>query len=91
MIVTVRLGRRFAAQAGFDERPFDLPDGANAAALLSAVAAAAPGLECVDGGTVDLALASLSVNGRAVDPRDPSATALEGGDACYLYGPVSGG
>lgn len=91
MHVTVRLGRRFAAQAGFAERAFDLPDGASADALLAAIASAAPGLEPVEAGAVDLALASLSVNGQAVDPRHPAGHPLRDGDACYLYGPVSGG
>ncbi len=91
MHVVVRLGRMFAKQAGFDERTFELPDGATVVEALIGVAWAAPALECVDGGTVDLALASFSVNGTPVDPRAPQDTALIDGDACYLYGAISGG
>ncbi|HEX9709374.1 MAG TPA: MoaD/ThiS family protein [Candidatus Thermoplasmatota archaeon] len=93
MRVTVRLGRQFARQAGFAERPFDLPEGATAADALSAVARAAPALECVDpaAGTVDLAAASLSVDGRPVDPRSPQGHRLSEGDSLYLFGAVAGG
>ncbi len=91
MRVTLRLGRQFAREAGLEERVFDLPGGASTADLLSAVARALPSLSCVEGGTVDLAVASLSVNGAPVDPRSPSAARLAEGDACYLFGPVAGG
>jgi sulfur carrier protein ThiS len=81
----------FTKQAGFDERTFELPSGATVADALAQVAAAAPTLDCVEGGTVDLALASFSVNGKPVDARAPGAAPLADGDACYLYGAISGG
>lgn len=65
--------------------------GATALTLLEEAARAAPGLSCVDGGVVDLALANLSVNGKAVDARAPQAVALREGDEAYLYGVISGG
>ena len=93
MRVTVKLGRRFAAEAGSEEFPLDLPKGSTAASLLAAIASRAPKLSCLDaaGTTVDLSVANLSVNGRAVDPRNPSALALAEGDSCYLYGIIGGG
>jgi hypothetical protein len=89
--VLLQLGRRFAGQAGFSERLLDLPAGATVEAFLRRASQEAPSLECVGGGTVDLAVASLSVNGKAVDPRDGLWRPLMDGDRCYLYGAVSGG
>jgi molybdopterin converting factor small subunit len=93
MRLTLRLGRRFASEAGFPSASLDLPEGATAARLLEEIAARAPNLSCLDerGRTVDLSVASLSVNGRAVDPRAPEKVALKGGDEAYLFGVVSGG
>ncbi len=89
--VTLRLGRAFAREAGFAERDLTLGAPSNAAALLRAAAAAAPRLSCVAEGTVDLAIAHLSVNGKVVDARAPEAHALKDGDSAYLYSPISGG
>jgi len=93
MLVKVRFGRRFAAEAGFPEVELTLPEGASAAALLQAVARSAPKLSCLDGAgrTVDLSVANLSVNGRSVDPRAPEAAKLKEGDAAYLFGVIGGG
>jgi len=91
MHVLVRLGRRFAAEAGFAQRRLELPEGANANALLEAIAAAAPGLSAAEGGSIDLAVANLSVNKKAVDPAHPGARRLKDGDEAYLYGVISGG
>lgn len=89
--VTVRLGRRFAHEAGFSERRLALPEGATAASLLQALAREAPRISAVAGDSVDLAVANLSVNRRAVDPGHPEALALKDGDEAYLYGVISGG
>lgn len=89
--VTLHLGRAFAKEAGFAERAITLPAPSSAAALLRAVAAAAPQLSCVGEGNVDLAVAHLSINGKAVDARAPEAHALKDGDLAYLYSPISGG
>jgi len=91
MHVIVRLGRRFADEAGFAERRLELPDGSTAASLLKAMAKAAPGLSVADAGTIDLAVANLSVNKQAVDPQHPEASRLKDGDEAYLYGVISGG
>ena len=91
MKVTLRLGRAFAKEAGFAERVLDLPAGSHADALLRAAAAEAPGLSCVTAGSVDLAVAHLSINGRAVEARAVAAHAVKDGDGAYLYAPISGG
>ncbi len=93
MRVTIRLGRQFAAQAGFGSAPLDLPEGASAARLLEEVAKRVPNLSCIDdsGRSVDLSVASLSINGRAVDPRSPEEVIVHGRDEAYLYGVVGGG
>lgn len=93
MRVFIQLGKRFSAEAGFAERAFEVPQGATAFRLLREIAAAAPRLSCLDesGASVDLALANLSVNGKAVDPRSPEKFALQEGDRCYLYGIIGGG
>ena len=93
MKVTVGLGRAFSREAGFSRRDVELPPGASAQQLLSALALAFPGLSCLDRakGAVDLGAANLSVNGRAVDPGHPERTPLEEGDSCYLYGVLTGG
>jgi molybdopterin converting factor small subunit len=89
--VTLRLGRAFAKEAGFSERVLPLPETQSAVALLRAIAAVAPSLSCVDHGTVDLAVAHLSINGKAVDPRAVEGHAVNDGDSVYLYAPISGG
>lgn len=93
MKVTVELGRAFSKDAGFAKRVVELPPGAAVPALLAAIGALAPHLACLDeaSGAVDLASAHLSVNGKGVDPRHPELTLLREGDACYLYGVLSGG
>jgi len=91
--VLVRLGRQFSKDAGFSARALELPEAATIEALLKAIGKAAPGLSCVDEatGAVDLALANLSINGRAVNPLEPGKVKLHDGDTAYLYGTISGG
>jgi len=91
--VFVRLGRLFSKEAGFAEKTFELAKGATVQDLLQEIAKAAPRLSCVDEatGAVDLALANLSVNRRAVNPLEPAKHVLHEGDAAYLYSTISGG
>jgi hypothetical protein len=89
--VRVRLGPSFSKEVGFSERIVELAAGATAASLLAAIAKAAPNLSCVEGGTVDLGVANLSLNGQAIDPRMPEKVAVREGTEAYLYDIITGG